>query len=103
MVLDQYADEALERAHDRAVQHHRGLSRVVLVDVFGAQPARHHEIDLDRTALPRPPDTVLQVVLDLRPIEGTLAGELLPFHAALAQSGAQAVFGLVPDFVRPEA
>ena len=38
VVLDQDADEALERADDRAVEHHRRVARVVLADVLGAEP-----------------------------------------------------------------
>src|SRR2546427_1437739 len=90
---------ALHRADDGAVQHDRVLLLAVLVHVLGAQAARHHEVDLHGAQLPGTADGVLQVVLDLRAIEGTLARQLLPFHATGGQCRAQRAFGLVPGGV----
>ena len=84
-MLDQDADEALQRADDRAVQHDGHLACVVGVDVLGAQASRHLEIDLHRPALPRATERVLEVILDLRPVEGALAGQLAPFDVARAK------------------
>ena len=67
-----------------------GWRLAVLVDVFGAEALRHHEIDLHGAELPRPADRVLQVVLDLGAVEGALARQLLPFHPGGAQGLAQA-------------
>jgi hypothetical protein len=103
IVLDQDADEALHRADDRAVQHHRHLAGVVFRNIFGAQAARHREVDLHGADLPRTAEAVLQVVLDLRAVEGALARQLGPLHAAAAQGRTQRFLGLVPDFVGADA
>jgi hypothetical protein len=51
------------------------------VHIFGAEAARHHEIDLHGAELPGAADRVLQVVLDLRAVERALARQFLPFNA----------------------
>jgi len=51
MVLYEDSDEALERAEDGPVQHHRDLAGVVLRDVARAQAAGHGEVELDGAAL----------------------------------------------------
>ncbi|MCY1220149.1 hypothetical protein D9M72_321510 [compost metagenome] len=100
VVFQQDAQETLERTQDGTVQHHRALARVVLGDVFGIQALRQHQVKLQRAALPRAADRVLDVVLDLGAVEGALARQLFPIHAAGAQRQAQALFGVVPDLVR---
>ena len=80
-VLDEDADETLERAEDRPMQHYRRMAGVVLADVFRAEALRHREIDLHRTALPRATDRVLDVEFDLRAVEGAFAGQFFPFQA----------------------
>src|SRR5690606_24838363 len=81
VVLDQDADEALHGADDRAVQHDRVPTLAVLVHVFGAEAAGHHEVHLHGAQLPGAADGVLEVVFDLRAVEGALARQLLPLHA----------------------
>ena len=46
MMLDQDADEALERAEDRAVEHQRMMLLAVLADVDRAQPLGHLRVEL---------------------------------------------------------
>ena len=62
------------RAEDGAVDHHRRLLPAVGVDVEDAEPLRQVEIHLDRPALPVAADGVAQHVLELRAVEGALAG-----------------------------
>ena len=102
-MLDQDADEALERADDRPVQHHRRAAGVVFGDVLGAEAPRHAEVDLHRAALPRAADAVLEVVLDLRAVEGALAGQHVELHARALECLDQRPFGLVPALVRADA
>ena len=67
MMLDQDADEALERAEDRAVEHHRPVALAVLADIEGVEPLGHDIIELERAALPGPADRVGQVEFELGP------------------------------------
>ena len=46
VVLDENAEEALERTEDRPVQHHGRLFLAVLVDEMRTEPSRQVEIDL---------------------------------------------------------
>ena len=77
MMLDQDADEALERAEDRAVEHDRAVALAILADIARVEPLGQHRVGLDRADLPRPPDRVGQVELELGRVEGALAGQLL--------------------------
>ena len=72
-ILDQDADEALERAEDRPVQHDRPMPLAVLADVGRAEPVGQHEVHLERPALPVAADRVGQHEFELRAVEGALA------------------------------
>jgi hypothetical protein len=73
MVLDENADEALERAEHGTVEHHRRRLVRVLVDLEGAATTGHVEIDLHSAALPVATYRVAQHVFELWPIESALA------------------------------
>src|ERR671922_1782676 len=73
VVLDENADEALERAEHGAVEHHRCDLVRVLVDIEGAEATGHVEIDLHGAALPVPTYGVAQHVFELWPVERALA------------------------------
>ena len=78
VMLDQDADEALERAEDRAVEHDRAVPLAVLADVGRVEPLGQHAVGLDRADLPGAADRVGQVEFELGRVEGALAGQLLP-------------------------
>src|SRR3546814_2520130 len=52
----------------------------LLIDIFGAKPFRHHEIDLHGADLPTAADRIAHVVFDLGAVEGALARQFLPVH-----------------------
>ena len=73
-MLGQDADEALVRAEDRAVDGHRPLGLPVGVDVLELEAlGQHREVDLDGGDLPGAPQHVLDVDVDLGPVEGAVA------------------------------
>src|SRR5260370_38662446 len=98
VVLDENADEALERAEHRTVEHHRRHFVRMLVDVKGPEAAGHVEIDLHRAALPIAADGVTQYVFELGPVESPFAlvdrpgrpGGLHRLSGAALQSGPHA-------------
>ena len=55
------------------MQHDRPVLGAVLADIVGIQALGHHEIDLQRAALPVAADGVAQDELELRAIEGAFA------------------------------
>jgi hypothetical protein len=72
-VLDEHAAEPLERAEDRAVDHHRAMSKVVLPGVLHVEALRESEIALHGRELPEAADRIAEVKVDLRPVESALA------------------------------
>ena len=61
------------RPEDGAVNHDRPMLGVVLADVRELEALRLRVIELDGAELPRPPDGVGDLELDLRPVEGAVA------------------------------
>ena len=70
VVLDEHAEEALDRAELRRVDHHRLLPRAVGRLVLQAEPRRLVEVVLDRRHLPGAADRVARLHRDLRAVEG---------------------------------
>ncbi len=99
VVLDQEADEALEDAEDRPVQHHRPVPRPVLADVGGVEPLGQHVVELEGAALPGAADGVGQVELELRAVEGALAGGVVEGEAVGVERLGQRRLGAVPGGV----
>ncbi len=103
VVFDQDADEPLETAQDRAVEHHRTMLRPVLAHIFGAKPDWQVEVHLEGAALPFATDRVGQLEVELRAVEGALAGVDFIIVRYLADSVFKGGLRLVPDFVRADA
>ncbi len=109
VVLDEDAEEALHRAADGAMDHHRRLLLAVGVDVVGAEPLRQVEIDLRGAALPVATDGVAQHILELRAVEGALARVDGGLDAAarlfldLLQHVRHHGLGVIPRLVRTDA
>ena len=66
VVLDQHAEEPLDRTEQRAVDHDRRVPLVVGTDVVDAEALRRLEVELDRRHLPGAADRVLRLHADLR-------------------------------------
>src|SRR5215210_4941524 len=99
VVLDQDPDEALERAHQRPVDHHRPVLGVVGAGVGELEALRHRVVELDRAELPRAADRVGHVQVDLRAVERSVAGVDLELEALRAQRALERRLGAVPHLV----
>ena len=73
VVLDQAADEALHRAEQRAVDHHRAVALAVLADVVDVEALGQVEVDLDRRTRPLAAEGVDPLDVDLRAVERAAA------------------------------
>ena len=73
MMLDQDADEAFERAEDRAVEHEGAVLLPVFPDVLRPQALGQVRVHLEGAALPLPTDGIGQFEVELRPVEGAFA------------------------------
>src|SRR5699024_7563020 len=72
-LLDQDTDEPLDAAEGNTVQHDGTMLFAVSTHVGDVEALGHLEVYLDGTALPGTADAVMQVEVDLRAIEGTVA------------------------------
>ena len=86
VVLDQDPDEALEGAHQRAVDHHRAVLGVVGAGVGELEALGHRVVELDGAELPRAADRVGHVQVDLRAVERAVALVELVLEAALRRA-----------------
>ena len=68
-MLDQHAEEALDRTHQRPMDHHGSLALAIAGDVLEIETFGQVEVELDGRQLPRPADGVLDVDVDLRAVE----------------------------------
>ena len=73
-MLEQHAEEALHRAEERAMDHHRAVAGVVGADVGEVESLRQLEVELDGRHLPGPADRVARLNGDLRTVERSSAG-----------------------------
>jgi hypothetical protein len=99
VLLDQNANEPLQRAENGSVQHDRGLLAAVFGDVMGIQPSGHGKIHLNGAALPEPIQAIAQHVFDFGAVKRALAGLERPRLAGAIQRQFQRLFRLVPNFV----
>ena len=74
VLLDQDAEEPLDRPHQRPVDHDRPVGLAVLPHELQPEALGVVEVHLDRRALPGPPQHVLDLDVDLGAVEHTLAG-----------------------------
>jgi hypothetical protein len=85
VVLDQHAEEALDRSVERAVNHQRLLARAVFGYVFELEALRQVEVELHGRELPQASDGVDQFHVDLGAVERGFAGDGLVFDVQLSQ------------------
>ena len=95
-MLDQHAAEAFHAAKWRAVDHDGAVRLVVRADVAEVKAHGQDVIDLHGAELPFAADDILDDEIDLRTVEGGLAGLLGEGHAERGGSFAAGVFGGVP-------
>ena len=99
VVLDQHAEEALDRTHQRPMDHHGSLALAIAGDVLEIETFGQVEVELDGRQLPRPADGVLDVDVDLRAVEraAALVGDVV--EPAAIKRGSKTFGGLVPQLV----
>ena len=102
VILGEDADEALNRAKDDPVEHNRLDLLPVLVDVIAAEAMGEVDVKLDGPALPGSVHRVLQLEVELRPVEGPVAGVNLVFVARMLAGSSQNRLAFVPEFLFPD-
>src|SRR4051812_5321595 len=103
MMLDQDADESLERAENGAVQHERMMLLAIGTDVGGIEPLWHLRVELQSAALPGAADRVLQMEFELGTIESAFARQRLIFEPGLLERSLEVGLGAIPFLVAADA
>ena len=98
IVLDQDTDKALQGSEDSAVDNDRLLLQTVAVTIGQTEVMRQLEIELDSSALPLAAESVLDLEVDLRSIEGTVAfiDFIISLAVLIVEASLQRCFGAVP-------
>ena len=91
-MLDEDPEEALEAAEQGAVHHVGLVFLAILAGVGHGEALGLVEVELDRAELPRPPQRVADLQVDLRSVEGAAAlvarvGQPLGLEGALERGG----------------
>ena len=102
VVLEENPGEALERAEQGSMEHHRSVLAAVLADVGRPQPLRQVEVHLEGAALPVTSDRVAQDELELGAVEGPLAGIDGEVEPGGFDRRPERRLGPVPDLVRSD-
>ena len=102
-VLEVDAEEALERPEDGAVEHDGAVVLAVLADVREVEALGQVGVVLDGAELPGALERVLDVELDLRPVERALAGRDLELRARALEAFGERPLGAVPLLVGADA
>jgi hypothetical protein len=98
-VLDEAAHEALHRAEQRPVNHHRPVALAVLADVVDVEPLWQVEIELNRGPGPFAAKCIDPLDVNLGAVEGATALIDLVGEAALLHRPFQVADGAAPDLV----
>ena len=99
-MLDQHAEEALDRSIQRAMHHHRLVPLAVFADIFQSEALRQVEVELHGRKLPQTPNRIHQLHIDLRSVKRRLARDRLVRNAASIQHFLERVVAPSPT-VRP--
>ena len=102
IVLDENPGEAFHGAEQRAVDQDRPMVCVVSSLIGELEALGHEEVELTGPALPRAPERVGDVKVDLRPVERAAAGVQLVLTAESVQCRRQRRLGLLPLLVAPD-
>src|SRR5688500_6384858 len=99
-VLDQDAEEPLDGAQDRAMQHDGPVGLAILADVRQVEALGLRRVVLHRAELPGPADRVLHAKVDLRAVEVPVARRELIGPTDRLQRGLEGLLRAIPVLVR---
>ena len=91
VVLDEHAEEALDRAEERAVDHDRLVRRAVFADVLELEALGQVEVKLHGGELPEAAEDVDELDVDLGAVEGGFAGDSVKGDVLAVERGLERV------------
>src|SRR5881628_1864854 len=98
-MLDDDADEPLQRPKNCTVDHHRPVLGVVGTDIGEAEPIRLSIVELNGAELPWPSDGIGDIEIELRSVERSVPGIDMIFDAFFLQCLFEGALGGVPHRV----
>src|SRR6267378_3651745 len=101
-MLNQHADEALDRAENRAMDHYRALFSSCAGGVRKAEALRQIVIELNRRDLPSPLQRVGDIDLNLGTVKRAFLGIYLELDLIAAHRIAELGLGVAPLFLGAE-
>src|SRR2546421_3765360 len=101
-MLDQETREPLDRAEDRAMHHQGAMRFVIRARVLEVEALRQRVVELDSRALPLAADRVVELDVDLRPVERAAADVHAIRQVAPVEPAFQRLCGDVPHGVRAQ-
>src|ERR1035438_9365063 len=99
VMLDEYAEKALNRPKQRAVNHHRLMALAVFADIFQLEAGGQGEVELHGGQLPETAEDIDDFYIDFRAVEGCFAGNDFVGDALAIESALEAAHGERPVFI----
>src|SRR5688572_4340769 len=101
-MLDQRANESLQRSVNRTVDHHGPVRLVVRSRIFQLETLRKLKIELDRRALPETPEGVPELHVNLWSVEGAAASVDAVRNLFALERTLERLLGPIPGRVVPQ-
>src|ERR1035438_4429525 len=98
-MLDEYAEKALYRPEERAVNHHRLMPFAVFAHVFQLEAGGKSEVELYGGQLPEAAVVIDFFYIDFRAVEGCFAGNDFVGDALAIESALKAAHGERPVLI----
>ena len=99
-MFHEHAIEPFDGTKNSPMNHDRLVSLAIRADILEPETLRHHEIKLDRPALPIPSDGISNLKINFRTVESATAFIYLIVNLAVFESGFKAADRLIPNVVR---
>ena len=100
VVLDEHAEEALDRAEEGAMHHDRLMALAIFTYVLQLEARRQVEVELHRGELPEAAEDIDKLDVDLGAVEGGFAGDGLVWDVLTLRARVQVRRRRVPTFRR---
>src|ERR1035437_3633818 len=101
IVLDEDAEEALDRAEEGAVDHHGLMTLAVFAHVLKLEAGGQVEVELHGGKLPEAAENIDEFYVDFWAVEGSFAGDGLVGDPLAVKGALQRPNRQVPVFVGP--
>ena len=100
-MFDQRSEKSLQASQYNPVKHYGPFMLTVLIRICKIEPFRKSEVALDRRALPRPSQSILDLNIYLGAVNSAVTLVNIIFHALCVQGLFQRFGGFFPILIGP--